>query len=148
MEASLHLHLRKQPIRHGNVAGTGDEHRAISQKRPKRYEMANEFVDGMDVMAVRDARFVRSSVQEKTACRRFLRFVPIVLWATRCPIPGNYRTRDEIQNIRNAIRSFFSKTVLKEAKVLSDKDFEKIEAGSSRSGRSGSEIRRRKSAAG
>lgn len=41
--------------------------------------------------------------------------------------PGNYRTRDEIAKYQERDPIELFKDSLKEAKVLSDKDFEKIE---------------------
>ena len=59
----------------------------VSQKACA-YEVASEFVDGMDVLAVREAdeRAVERGPR-KNSYRRCWKSVPIASWAIRCLIP-------------------------------------------------------------
>jgi pyruvate dehydrogenase E1 component alpha subunit len=99
----------------------------ISQKA-RAYDIAAEFVDGMDVLAVREAtqRAVERARQD---------FLPTLLEVRTYRFmghsmsdPGNYRTRAEIERHqeRDPIKLFSAS--LKEEGVLSDAEFQKIEA--------------------
>ena len=92
------------------------------------YEMVSEFVDGMDVMAMRQAtqRAVKRAREE---------FQPTLLEARTYRYmghsmsdPGNYRTRAEIEKYqeRDPIKIFTA--TLKEQNIVSDKDISDIEA--------------------
>lgn len=96
-------------------------------KKAESYEMANEFVDGMDVMAVRDAMLraidrARNESQPTLLEVRSYRFM-----GHSMSDPGNYRTRDEIAKYQERDPISLFKDSLKVAKVLTDKDFDAIE---------------------
>lgn len=91
------------------------------------YEMASEFVDGMDVLAVRDA--TRRAVERARAD-----YLPTLLEVRTYRFmghsmsdPGSYRTRAEIERYqeRDPIK-LFSET-LKEQGILDDPALQKIE---------------------
>lgn len=99
----------------------------ISQKACA-YDIAAEFVDGMDVLAVRDATL-------RAVARAREHYLPTLLEVRTYRFmghsmsdPGNYRTRAEIERHqeRDPIKLFHAS--LKEEGVLSDSEFEKIEA--------------------
>jgi pyruvate dehydrogenase E1 component alpha subunit len=99
----------------------------ISQKACA-YDIAAEFVDGMDVLAVRDATL-------RAVARAREHYLPTLLEVRTYRFmghsmsdPGNYRTRAEIEQHqeRDPIKLFHAS--LKEEGVLSDSEFEKIEA--------------------
>ena len=92
------------------------------------YEMASEFVDGMDVLAMR--RATQSAVK-----RARENYLPTLIEARTYRYmghsmsdPGNYRTRAEIEKYqeRDPIKVFTA--TLKENGILSDKDIADIEA--------------------
>jgi pyruvate dehydrogenase E1 component alpha subunit len=92
------------------------------------YEMASEFVDGMDVMAMRQAtqRAVKRAREESQPTlleARTYRYM-----GHSMSDPGNYRTRAEIEKYqeRDPIKIFTA--TLKEQNILSDKDLSNIEA--------------------
>lgn len=110
--------------------GTSQE-RAMSTrniaKKAEAFEMANEFVDGMDVMAVRDATLraikrARDGSQPTLLEVRAYRFM-----GHSMSDPGNYRTRDEIKKYQERDPIVLFKDSLKEAKVLTEKDFDELE---------------------
>lgn len=96
-------------------------------KKAESYEMANEFVDGMDVMAVRGAtrRAVERARNEGKPTLLEIRAYRYM--GHSMSDPGNYRTREEIQKYQERDPIILFKDSLKEAKVLNDKDFEEIE---------------------
>ena len=91
------------------------------------YGMASEFVDGMDVLAVREAttRAIERARQDgsptllEIRCYRFM--------GHSMSDPGKYRTSDEIKKNQERDPIFLFKESLKEAKVFDEKDFEEIE---------------------
>jgi len=92
------------------------------------YEMASEFVDGMDVMAMRQAtqravKRARAESQPTLLEARTYRYM-----GHSMSDPGNYRTRAEIEKYqeRDPIKIFTA--TLKEQNILSDKDISDIEA--------------------
>ena len=96
-------------------------------KKADAFEMANEFVDGMDVMAVREAtqraiERARTKNEPTLLEVRAYRFM-----GHSMSDPGNYRTREEIAKYQERDPIILFKDSLKEAGVLADKDFEKIE---------------------
>ncbi len=111
--------------------GTSQE-RAMSTrniaKKAEAFEMANEFVDGMDVMAVRDATLRAIERARKDGSPTLLEIRAYRFMGHSMSDPGNYRTRDEIKKYQERDPIVLFKDSLKESKVLSDKDFEKIEA--------------------
>jgi pyruvate dehydrogenase E1 component alpha subunit len=92
------------------------------------YELASEFVDGMDVLAMRQAtlRAIKRAREE---------YLPTLIEARTYRYmghsmsdPGNYRTRAEIEKYqeRDPIKVFTA--TLKENDILTDKDIADIEA--------------------
>ena len=110
--------------------GTSQE-RAMSSrniaKKAEAFEMANEFVDGMDVMAVRDATLRAIERARKESLPTLLEIRAYRFMGHSMSDPGNYRTRREIAKYQERDPIVLFKDSLKEAKVLGDKDFEKIE---------------------
>jgi pyruvate dehydrogenase E1 component alpha subunit len=91
------------------------------------YGIANEFVDGMDVMAVREA-FIRAIDRARNESLPTLLEVRAYRYMGHSMSdPGNYRTREEIAKYQERDPIVLFKDTLKEAKVLTDKDFEGIE---------------------
>jgi pyruvate dehydrogenase E1 component subunit alpha len=91
------------------------------------YEMASEFVDGMDVLAVREAT-------ERSVERARKDYLPTLLEVRTYRFmghsmsdPGNYRTRAEIEKYqeRDPIKLFSAS--LKEEKIVDDKTLEQID---------------------
>jgi len=110
--------------------GTSQE-RAMSTrniaKKADSYEMANEFVDGMDVMAVRDATLRAIERARKDSLPTLLEVRAYRYMGHSMSDPGNYRTREEIAKYQERDPIVLFKDSLKVAKVLTDKDFEQIE---------------------
>ena len=110
--------------------GTSQE-RAMSSrniaKKADAFEMANEFADGMDVMAVRDATNRAIDRATKDSLPTLLEIRAYRYMGHSMSDPGNYRTREEIAKYQERDPIVLFKDSLKEAKVLSDKDFEAIE---------------------
>ncbi len=99
----------------------------ISQKACA-YEIASEFVDGMDVLAVRQA-------VERAVERARKDYLPTLLEVRTYRFmghsmsdPGNYRTRAEIEKYqqRDPIKLFAA--TLKEEKIVTDKELEELDA--------------------
>ncbi len=96
-------------------------------KKAESFGMANEFVDGMDVMAVREAtlRAVERARNEslptllEIRCYRYM--------GHSMSDPGKYRTTEEIKKYQERDPIVLFKDSLKEAKVFGDKDYEEIE---------------------
>ncbi len=97
-------------------------------KKGDAFEMANEFVDGMDVMAVRDATLRAIERARKDGSPTLLEIRAYRYMGHSMSDPGNYRTRDEIKKYQERDPIVLFMDSLKEAKVFGDKDFEKIEA--------------------
>ena len=110
--------------------GTSQE-RAMSSrsiaKKAEAFEMANEFVDGMDVMAVRDATLRAIERARKDGSPTLLEIRAYRYMGHSMSDPGNYRTRDEIKKYQERDPIVLFQDSLKEAKVFTDKDFAKIE---------------------
>jgi pyruvate dehydrogenase E1 component alpha subunit len=96
-------------------------------KKGDAYGIANEFVDGMDVMAVRDATLRAIERARKDGSPSLLEIRAYRYMGHSMSDPGNYRTRDEIAKYQERDPINLFKDSLKEAKVLTDKDFEQIE---------------------
>jgi pyruvate dehydrogenase E1 component alpha subunit len=92
------------------------------------YELASEFVDGMDVLAVREATLRAVERARKNYLPTLLEVRTYRFMGHSMSDPGNYRTRAEIEKYqqRDPIKLFA--TTLKEEKVISDKDLEEMEA--------------------
>lgn len=97
-------------------------------KKADAFEMANEFVDGMDVMAVREATQRAIDRARKDGSPTLLEIRAYRYMGHSMSDPGNYRTRDEIKKYQERDPIVLFMDSLKEAKVFGDKDFEKIEA--------------------
>ncbi len=110
--------------------GTSQE-RAMSAsniaKKAESYEMANEFVDGMDVMAVRDATLRAIKRAREESLPTLLEIRAYRYMGHSMSDPGNYRTREEIAKYQERDPIVLFKDSLKAAKILTDKDFEQIE---------------------
>ena len=96
-------------------------------KKAEAFEMANEFVDGMDVMAVREATLRAIERARKDGSPTLLEVRAYRYMGHSMSDPGNYRTRDEIAKYQERDPIVLFKDSLKEAKVFGDKDFDKIE---------------------
>jgi pyruvate dehydrogenase E1 component alpha subunit len=111
--------------------GTSQE-RAMSTrniaKKADAYEMANEFVDGMDVMAVREATLRAIDRARKESLPTLLEVRSYRYMGHSMSDPGNYRTREEIAKYQERDPIVLFKDSLKEAKVFDDEDFNAIEA--------------------
>ncbi|MDM7922904.1 MAG: pyruvate dehydrogenase (acetyl-transferring) E1 component subunit alpha [Pyrinomonadaceae bacterium] len=109
--------------------GTSQE-RAMSSrsiaKKAESYEMANEFVDGMDVMAVREAteRAIKRAREESLPTLLEIRSYRFM--GHSMSDPGNYRTREEIAKYQERDPIALFERSLRDAKVFTDKDFEAI----------------------
>ena len=96
-------------------------------KKAEAFEMANEFVDGMDVMAVRDATLRAIERARKDSLPTLLEVRAYRFMGHSMSDPGNYRTRDEILKYQERDPIVLFKDSLKAAKVFGDNDFDKIE---------------------
>lgn len=109
--------------------GTSQE-RAMSSrdiaKKAESYEMANEFVDGMDVMAVRDVSIRAIDRARNESLPTLLEIRSYRYMGHSMSDPGNYRTREEIAKFQERDPILLFQDSLKAAKVLTDKDFETI----------------------
>jgi len=110
--------------------GTSQE-RAMSArsiaKKAEAFEMANEFVDGMDVMAVREATQRAIERARTESLPTLLEIRAYRYMGHSMSDPGNYRTRDEILKYQERDPIVLFRESLREAGVYGDKDFEKIE---------------------
>lgn len=110
--------------------GTSQE-RAMSSrsiaKKADAFEMANEFVDGMDVMAVREATLRAIDRARNEGEPTLLEIRAYRFMGHSMSDPGNYRTRDEIAKYQERDPIVLFKDSLKAANVFGDKDFEEIE---------------------
>lgn len=96
-------------------------------KKGDAYGMANEFVDGMDVMAVREATQLAIARARKDGSPTLLEIRAYRYMGHSMSDPGNYRTRDEILKYQERDPIVLFKDSLNEAGVLNKKDFEKID---------------------
>jgi len=95
-------------------------------KKGDAYGIANEFVDGMDVMAVREAALRAIDRARNESLPTLLEVRAYRYMGHSMSDPGNYRTRDEIAKYqeRDPIRLF--QDSLEEAGMFDDKEFERI----------------------
>lgn len=115
-----------------NQYGMGtSQKRAMSvssvSRKGEAYGIANEFVDGMDVMAVREATLRAVERARKESLPTLLEVRAYRFMGHSMSDPGNYRTRAEIAKYQERDPIVLFKDSLKEAKVLGNKDFEEIE---------------------
>ncbi|MBC8028822.1 MAG: pyruvate dehydrogenase (acetyl-transferring) E1 component subunit alpha [Pyrinomonadaceae bacterium] len=97
-------------------------------EKARAYEIAAEFVDGMDVLAVREATQRAVERARKDYLPTLLEVRTYRFMGHSMSDPGNYRTRAEIEQHqeRDPIKLFAAS--LKEEGVLSDAEFKEIEA--------------------
>jgi pyruvate dehydrogenase E1 component alpha subunit len=95
--------------------------------KAESYGMANEFVDGMDVMAVREATLRAIERARKDGSPTLLEIRAYRYMGHSMSDPGKYRTTEEIKKYQERDPIVLFKDSLKEAKVFTDKDFEEIE---------------------
>jgi pyruvate dehydrogenase E1 component alpha subunit len=100
--------------------------RDIAQKACA-YEMASEFVDGMDVLAVREATQRAVERGRKDYLPTLLEVRTYRFMGHSMSDPGNYRTRAEIEKYqeRDPIKLFSA--TLKEENIIDDQQFEQID---------------------
>jgi pyruvate dehydrogenase E1 component alpha subunit len=115
-----------------NKYGMGtSQQRAMSiasvAKKGDAYGIANEFVDGMDVMAVREATQRAVDRARNESLPTLLEVRAYRYMGHSMSDPGNYRTRDEIAKYQERDPIVLFRDSLKESKVLNEKDFEAIE---------------------
>ena len=96
-------------------------------KKAEGYGMVGEFVDGMDVMAVRDATMRAIERARKDGSPTLLEVRAYRYMGHSMSDPGKYRTTEEIKKYQERDPIVLFKESLKEAKVFTDKDFETIE---------------------
>jgi len=110
----------------GTSQKRGMSSRSIA-KKAEAFEMANEFVDGMDVMAVREATMRAIERARIDSLPTLLEVRSYRYMGHSMSDPGNYRSRDEIKKYQTRDPIVLFKDSLKLAKVFSDKEFEEIE---------------------
>lgn len=100
--------------------------RDVSQKSCA-YEIASEFVDGMDVLAVREATIRAVERARSDSLPTLIEVRTYRFMGHSMSDPGNYRTRAEIEKYqeRDPIKLFLSN--LKEQKLIDDAEVAKIE---------------------
>jgi len=91
------------------------------------FGMASEFVDGMDVLAVREATERAIERARKDGSPTLLEIRCYRFMGHSMSDPGKYRTSDEIKKYQERDPIFLFKESLKEAEVFGDKDFTEIE---------------------
>lgn len=99
-----------------NIAGKADA-----------FGMANEFVDGMDVMEVRAATLRAIERARKDGSPTLLEIRCYRYMGHSMSDPGKYRTTEEIKKYQERDPIVLFKDSLKEAKIFSDQDFAEIE---------------------
>jgi pyruvate dehydrogenase E1 component alpha subunit len=101
--------------------------RDIAQKACA-YEMASEFVDGMDVLAVREAATRAVERARKDSLPTLLEVRTYRFMGHSMSDPGNYRTRAEIEKYqeRDPLKLFSS--TLKEEKIVEDKTLQQMDS--------------------
>ncbi len=96
-------------------------------KKAEGYGMAGEFVDGMDVMAVRAATLRALDRARKDGSPTLLEIRAYRYMGHSMSDPGKYRTTEEIKRYQERDPILLFKDSLKEAKVFNDKDFAEID---------------------
>ena len=93
------------------------------------YEIASEFVDGMDVLAVREATMRAVERARKDYLPTLLEVRTYRFMGHSMSDPGNYRTRAEIERHqeRDPIK-LFAASLKEEGVMVDEREFEKIEA--------------------
>jgi pyruvate dehydrogenase E1 component alpha subunit len=106
---------QKRAMSIANIASKGES-----------YGMANEFVDGMDVMAVREATLRAIERARKDGSPTLLEVRAYRYMGHSMSDPGKYRTTEEIKKYQERDPIVLFQDSLKEAKVFTDADFEEI----------------------
>ncbi len=96
-------------------------------KKAEGYGMVGEFVDGMDVMAVREATERAIERARKDSLPTLLEIRAYRYMGHSMSDPGKYRTTEEIKKYQERDPIVLFKNSLKEAKIFTDQDFEEIE---------------------
>ncbi len=97
-------------------------------KKAEGFGMANEFVDGMDVLAVREATERAIERARKDGSPTLLEIRCYRFMGHSMSDPGKYRTSDEIKKNQERDPIFLFKQSLTEAKIISDEDYAEIES--------------------
>jgi pyruvate dehydrogenase E1 component alpha subunit len=92
------------------------------------YAMAGEFVDGMDVMAVREATLRAIERARKDGSPTLLEIRAYRYMGHSMSDPGKYRTTEEIKKYQERDPIILFQDSLREAKVFTDQDFEELNA--------------------
>jgi pyruvate dehydrogenase E1 component alpha subunit len=95
-------------------------------KKAEGYAMAGEFVDGMDVMAVREATLRAIERARKDGSPTLLEVRAYRYMGHSMSDPGKYRTTEEIKKYQERDPIVLFQDSLKEAKVFTDHDFEAL----------------------
>jgi pyruvate dehydrogenase E1 component alpha subunit len=95
--------------------------------KAEAYGMAGEFVDGMDVLAVREATMRAVERARKEYLPTLLEIRTYRFMGHSMSDPGNYRTRAEIEKYqeRDPLKLFMA--TLKEEKIIDDKQLKQID---------------------
>jgi pyruvate dehydrogenase E1 component alpha subunit len=114
-----------------NVYGMGtSQKRAMSissvAKKAEAYGMAGEFVDGMDVIAVREATLRAIERARKDGSPTLLEIRAYRYMGHSMSDPGKYRTTEEIKKYQERDPIVLFQDSLKEAKIFNDKDFDEL----------------------
>ncbi len=96
-------------------------------KKGDAYGIANEFVDGMDVMGVREATQRAIDRARNESLPTLLEIRAYRFMGHSMSDPGNYRTRDEIAKYQTRDPIVLFKDSLEEAGVFDEKDFDAVE---------------------
>jgi pyruvate dehydrogenase E1 component alpha subunit len=96
-------------------------------KKAEGYGMVGEFVDGMDVMAVRDATLRAIDRARNESLPTLLEIRAYRYMGHSMSDPGKYRTTEEIKKYQERDPIVLFRDSLKEAKVFTDADFEELE---------------------
>lgn len=95
-------------------------------KKAEGYGMAGEFVDGMDVMAVRDAAERAIKLAREESRPTLLEIRAYRFMGHSMSDPGKYRTTEEIKKYQERDPIALFQDSLKDAKVFTDIDFDEI----------------------
>ncbi len=96
-------------------------------KKAEAYGMVGEFVDGMDVLAVREATLRAIERARKDNLPTLLEIRCYRYMGHSMSDPGKYRTTEEIKKYQERDPIFLFRQSLTEAKIITDKDYEAIE---------------------
>ena len=97
-------------------------------KKAEGYGMEGEFVDGMDVIAVREATLRAIERARKDGSPSLLEIRAYRYMGHSMSDPGKYRSTEEIKKYQERDPIILFQDSLKEAKVFTDKDFEEFMA--------------------